>query len=222
MAKKATERKELKIMALTKAKVKEILSTAGVEADKMNDAVDAIIDGHVTSIDALREERNNYKADAEKYADTSKELEELKKSVAKNEKDPYKVKYEAMKEEFEKYKADVEKKETTRSKESAYKELLKEAGVSDKRIASIIKVTNLEDLKIKDGKFEDSESLKNSIKEEWADFIVSESTKGAETKKPPINNGTKTRTKDEILAIKDGVERRKAMAENPELFGIGD
>jgi hypothetical protein len=127
-----------------------------------------------------------------------------------------------MKEEFEKYKADVDKKETTRSKEIAYKELLKEVGVSEKRISAILKVTNLEEMKIKDGKFEDADSLKKSIKEEWADFIQTESTKGADTKKPPQNNGTKTRTKEEIMAIKDGTERRKAMAENPELFGIGE
>lgn len=209
-------------MALTKAKVKEILSTAGVEVEKMAEAVDAIIDGHVTSIEALREERNNFKVDAEKYAETAKELDELKKSVAKNEKDPYKVKYEAMKEEFEKYKADVDKKETTRNKETAYKELLKEAGISEKRISSILKVTDLEEMKIKDGKFEDADNLMKSIKEEWADFIQTESTQGADTKKPPQNNGTKLRTKEEILAIKDGTERRKAMYENKELFGIGD
>lgn len=223
MAKKATERKELKKMALTKAKVKEILSAAGVEAEKMADAVEAIIDGHVTTINALREERDNLKADAEKLADTTEELEELKKAVAQNEKDPYKVKYEAIKEEFEGYKADIEKKETARNKENAYKSLLIESGVSEKRISAILKVTDFESIKLdKDGKVEDSENVKKSIKEEWADFIQTKVVKGANPEKPPQNSGTKTMTKEQIEAIKDGTERRKAMMENKELFGIGD
>ena len=50
-------------MALTKVKVREILSTAGVDADHMSEAVNAIIDGHVASIDALREENGNLKAE---------------------------------------------------------------------------------------------------------------------------------------------------------------
>ena len=50
-------------MALTKAQVKEILSTAGVDADHMSDAVEKILAGHTASIDALREERDTYKAE---------------------------------------------------------------------------------------------------------------------------------------------------------------
>ena len=34
------------------------------------------------------------------------------------------------------------------------------------------------------------------------------------------NNPANTKTKEEIMAIKDGVERRKAIAENPGLFGL--
>ena len=47
-------------MALTKAKVKEILSKAGVEAENMDAAVDSILNGHIASIDALREERDGF------------------------------------------------------------------------------------------------------------------------------------------------------------------
>ena len=36
----------------------------------------------------------------------------------------------------------------------------------------------------------------------------------------PIASSPSKRTKEEIMAIKDGAERRKAIAENPELFGL--
>ena len=50
-------------MALTKAQVREILSAAGVTSEHMSDAVDKIIDSHLTSLNALREYVAKYKAD---------------------------------------------------------------------------------------------------------------------------------------------------------------
>jgi hypothetical protein len=38
---------------------------------------------------------------------------------------------------------------------------------------------------------------------------------------PPVNAGFGVRTKEEILSIRDGVERRRAIADNPGIFGIG-
>ena len=212
-------------MALTKAKVREILSEAGVESEKISDAVDKIIDGHVTSINALREERDNLKKDADKLADTEKELNELKKTIESNEKDPYKVKYEAKKEEFENFKKQIAEKESKKQKEDAYIQLLKESNVSEKRIKAIIKASedSINSVKFdKDGKIENAEDLKKAIAEEWDDFIEKTVVKGAKTEKPPANDGKQTMTKEQIMAIKNGVERRKAIAENKDLFGIGD
>lgn len=38
---------------------------------------------------------------------------------------------------------------------------------------------------------------------------------------PPVNAGFGARTKEEILSIRDGIERRRAIADNPGIFGIG-
>jgi hypothetical protein len=97
--------------------------------------------------------------------------------------------------------------------------------VSEKRIDTILKVSNLDELELdKDGKFKESDKLTESIKEEWADFIVQEQTQGANTPTPPNNANSHStsayKSKSEIMAIKDGAERRKAIAENPELFGL--
>jgi hypothetical protein len=59
------------------------------------------------------------------------------------------------------------------------------------------------------------------VKTEWADFIETTSTQGANTANPPANTGKgTTKTKEEIMAIKDGAVRRAEMAKNPELFGL--
>ena len=185
-------------MALTKAQVKEILSTAGVDSDHMGDAVDKILAGHTASIEALREERDNLKGECEKAKDAMKELEELKKAGGKE--DAFKVKYEAIKEEFAEFKKGIEAEHTKQSKLTAYKALLKECGISEKRIDAVAKVADLESIKLdKDGAIEGLGDLKKSIKEEWSDFIVTESTEGANTATPPAKTGGTTMTKEQIL-----------------------
>lgn len=171
-------------MALTKAKVKEILSKAGVEAENMDAAVDSILNGHIASIDALREERDGYKKDAELLPDVQKELDDLKK--AGEGKDDFEQKYNDLKKEYDDYKSEQSAKATKAAKDKAYRAMLKEIGVSEKRLDSIMKVTDLSDIKLdKDGAIEGLEDLKESTKTEWADFITTEIKQGAGTITPP-------------------------------------
>ena len=107
MAQNATESKEI-VMALTKAQVREILSAAGVMSENMSEAVDKIIDGHVTSVNALREDIAKYKADAEKLPTVQKELDDMKA----NSNDDWKTKHDKLQGEFDTYKKDVDAKET--------------------------------------------------------------------------------------------------------------
>ena len=61
------------------------------------------------------------------------------------------------------------------AKEAAYREILKAAGVSEKRIDSVIRVSDIDGIELgEDGKVKDAEKLTNSVKSEWADFIVTE------------------------------------------------
>lgn len=190
-----------------------MLKAMSIEDEK----IDQIVDAHTESIEALKAERDTYKADAEKLAAVQKELDELKKDGG-----DWQKKYEEEHSAFEAYKTDITTKETKTAKEKAYRELLKESGVSEKRIDAIIKITDIDALELgKDGKIKDSSAKTEQIKTEYADFIVTSTTTGANTANPPANGGSGTgKTKDEILAIKDGAARRQAMAENPSLFGL--
>jgi hypothetical protein len=210
-------------MALTNANVKEILSKAGVDSEHMKDAVNEIIEGHTTSIEALREERDTYKAQAQKAEELQKQLEkaqkDLKDATSDEAENKYKTKYEMLKEEFKEYKKDIEAKATKESKSKAYRDMLKEAGISDKRIEAVLKVSDVDSIEFDDeGNVKDKDELLKGIKDEWSDFIQTADVQGANTDNPPANTGGKTVTRDDILKIKDTSERQKAIKENIELF----
>ena len=157
--------------------------------------VDAIIEGHEESIAGLKSKIDEYKAKESKSTETiaslQKEVEDAKNlAIEKEGKNPWKVKYDALNEEFNSYKTEEQKKAEKTKKENVYKALLKETGVSEKRIASVLRVTDTDSLEIgEDGKFKNNDDLVKKIKEEWADFITTEGQKGAETTTPPANNG---------------------------------
>lgn len=206
-------------MALTKAQVREILSAAGVDSEHMSDAVEKIIDGHVASVNALREEIDNLKVETGKLADVQKELDAAKTELSKSQNDKWEVKYKAIKEDFEKFKSEQSQKESRAAKESAYRALLKSAGVSDKRIDSVLKVSDVDGVELNEkGEITDAEDRLKSIKEEWADFIETVQVQGAVTPNPPVNTGGGAMTRDDIMKIPDAVERQQKIAENIELF----
>lgn len=180
-------------MALTR----KFLSALDIEPDK----IDEIINAHVDTVDALKAERDAikkeaeiYRDDAKKLPDVQKELDELKNAQGNN---LFEARYNEMKEdrdkvkaEFDKYKSDVDAKEVRRKKESAYRKLLLDANISDKRVDKIIKVSDIDGMELdKDGNLKDSENLSKSIRDEWGDFIVTEHQAGANVSTP---NGVKT------------------------------
>lgn len=174
-------------MALSKAKIREILSAAGVEAENMAVAVDKITEGHVASIEALKEERDGYKVEAEKLEAVQKELDDLRKTV--NDDNGFEKKYNDIKKEFDDYKQAQDNAEKKRAKEDAYRSMLKEIGIVDKRIDSIMRVTSLDDIEMdKDGNIEGIEALKKTATEEWADFIGKPQQRGADENNPPAND----------------------------------
>lgn len=187
-------------MALSKAKIREILSKAGVESENMAEAVDAITDGHVASIDALKEERDKYKKDSEALADVQKELDDLKQTVDTD--NGFKKKYDDLKKEYDDYKHAQSEAAAKKAKDDAYRAMLKEIGVVEKRIDSVMKVTSLDDLKLdKDGKLENLDTLKESAKNEWSDFIGKPDTKGAGENNPPANDPKPPRTESRAAQL---------------------
>lgn len=151
-----------------------------------DEQVDTIIEAHTESTDGLKADRDKYKADAEKLPTVQKELDDLKAAGDGG----YKEKYEKEKKAFEDFKTAQTAKETRQAKETAYRELLKAAGVSEKRIPSIIKVTDLNAVELEGDKVKDADKHTQTVKTEWAEFIETVNTNGANTTTPPANNQT--------------------------------
>ena len=195
-------------MALTRKSLKAFGLT--------EEQVDSIIEMHTETVDGLKADISRYKADAEKLPIVQKELDDLKDAKDGG----YKEKYEKEHKAFEDFKTEQTAKETRAAKEKAYRELLVSAGISEKRVDTVLKVSDLEKVELEDGKIKGADELVKTIKTEWADFIVNTRTKGAEVHNPPANNtsGKGDKSRADILSIRDGVERRRLMKENPDLF----
>lgn len=177
-------------MALTR----KFLAALGIEADK----VDEIITAHVDTMDAIKSERDQFKAEAEKVPELQSTIDSLNKKISESNDG----KYDELLAEYNKYKSDVEARESQRQIEAVYKQLLIESGVSEKRVDSILKVTDLSQITLDaDGKVKDAETLKANIQSEWSDFIVKQGELGASTPQPPTQTNA-TMFSDMSLADK--------------------
>lgn len=177
-------------MALTR----RALSTMGIEEEK----IDQIISMHVDTVNGLKEQIDQYKADAEKLPAVQKELEVLQKNAEDG--DSLKAKYDqivaekkALQKEYDDFRKDTEGKEVRNAKEKAFTEIMKDVGIPDKHFAKVIKYSDIDGLELDDkGKITTSKDLLKSLKEEWGDHIEKESTKGANTATPPQTSGSST------------------------------
>ena len=204
-------------MALTR----KFLQARNIEAS----VIDEIIEAHAETVNGLKDEIDKYKENAEKLPKVQKELDELKNSSAdetyKKQYDELKKAKDALQAEYDNYKKDVDAKETQTKKRSAYRQLLKDVGISEKRIDSVLKVSDIDGLKLtKDGKLENEDKLKETVRAEWSDFISTEGKQGAGTPNPPAGTGGKVLSREDIYKkddkgryLLDATERQKALAE---------
>lgn len=195
-------------MAFTREFVRNVAKESGVEIPK--ELEDALVQEHLSSRNAYAEKKvqeyqaENPAAEAPKVTD-SKEYKDLKKA-------------------FDDYKADQTAKEARAAKETAYRDLLKASGVSEKRIDTVMRASGpiIDGLELaEDGKAKDADKLTEGIKAEWADFIPTTTTQGAPTVTPPANTGGGKMTKADIYKKDDhgryvmsAAERQKALIEN--------
>lgn len=168
-------------MALTR----KMLRAMGIDDDK----ADEIIEAHAETVDALKAKAQEAGDGAGKAKELAKQVEQLKKELEEAQKagdpDGLKAKYDKEHEAFEAYKADVSAKEADRTKRSLYRKLLTDAGVDPKRVDAVLRVSDLSKVEVKDGAIQGADELEKGIKSDWADFIPTTSTQGAEPATPP-------------------------------------
>lgn len=184
---------------------RKLLESLGLEADK----VSTIIEAHSETVEALKTQMAQYKDEADKAKGYKEQLD-----TATTELDALKAtggdwqsKYEAEKKAFEDYKGTVEAKETKNAKVKAYRELLSKASISEKRIDSIMKVTNLDEIELDGEQIKGADALTEKIKEEWSDFVVSGQQNGANVDNPPRGNNEPQDL--ENMSMDDYIKARK-------------
>lgn len=192
-------------MAFTREFIRKAAKESGIEVPK--EFENALIDEHLSARDT--------------YADAQVKdaLEKNKPANAPKVKDS--EEYKALKKLFDDYKADVSAKEARSVKEKAYRELLRQAGVSEKRLDAVLRVSDVDGVELdENGAIKDADKLTASIKSEWADFIQTTTTQGAPTATPPANSG-KTFNREDIYKkdekgryVLSTAERQKALAEH--------
>lgn len=198
--------------------LKKIFEAAEIEVPK--DVLTSLCELHTGSLDGLDETVKTLKKDLEQ---AERERDTYKAKVPQDgEETVTKSAYDTLKQQFEDYKAEQATKETRAIKEKAIRDLYKAAGISEKRLDAIVKVTDIDGIELdKDGKIKDADTRTETAKTEWADFIETTTTKGANTATPPANIGGAKMTKADIYKKDDKgkyvlstEERQKALIEN--------
>lgn len=197
-------KKRRSIMALTRNALKDM----GIAAEH----IDKIIEMHMDSLHAVKDDRDKYRLEAEKLPEVQRQLEKAQKELESKATDDWEQKYKDAQKALDDFKADTKAKEAKASKSAEYKRLIKEAGIPDKYADAIVKISGdkIDALKIgKDGKAEDADKLIEAIKKEHDTFVVKTEEKGADTPKPPANGDPKgIKSRDEIVKMTDGAARR--------------
>ncbi len=170
-----------------------------------DEQVDTIIEAHTETVDGLKKQAEAYKADAGKLPDVQKELDELRKTGDGG----YREKYEKEHSDFEQFRADAAAKETAAQKRALYREALKKEGVAENRIDAIMKVTDLNDVKLKDGALEEADKVAESIRTNWADFIVQKREEGARVENPPAGGAREQDQDLGSMSMADYIAARK-------------
>lgn len=180
-----------------------------------DEQVSAVMEEHVSVVDALKKERDGFKAEADKAAELQKELDGIKGG------EDFRQKYEDEHKAFEDFKKKTADDAEAARVRAAYRSLLVDEKIGAKRIEAIMRVTDFSKMKLeKDGTLAGEAELRKGIGDEWGEFRTTVTERGAKVETPP-STGAGKMSKEEILKIQDTAARQKAIAENIELFQKG-
>ena len=175
--------------------------------------VNAIIEAHMETVEGLKKERDAFRTSAEAAEAVAKERDSLKAQLEKAG-DAAKVQAD-----FDAYKQQVEQDKLNTLKAAALDKAFKDAGVvKDTFRATLGRIWDMDKVELDEtGGIKNAETLIETMKRDYGDFIATTTTTGTSPVTPPQGGGTKL-TKEQIAAISDKAERRAAIAANLELF----
>lgn len=163
-------------MALTRS----FLKSTGLTDEQIN----AVMEEHVAVTDSLKSERDTLKAEAEKYRADAELLPDVKKQLA--ELRGIQEKYEKEHAEYSEYKAQVAREAEEAKVRNAYRKLLTDERISEKRLDAIMRVTDFSSISLdRDGALKNADALREQARKDWGDFIQTDVERGATVENPP-------------------------------------
>lgn len=169
---------------------RKFLKDLGIESE----AIDKIIEEHRGTVDNLKDEVDTLRSEAETIKALKKEIEELKASA--DGKSAAEEELSKVKAEFEKFKADSESEKVTAKKSDAYRKALKDAGISEKRIESVLKLAKVDGLvdalEFEGDEVKDAKKIAETIKSNYAEYIESVKQVGSDVSNPPVHGNPNT------------------------------
>lgn len=190
-------------MGFTREFVRKTAKECGVELPK--EFENALMDEHIAARDSYAEAQvkealeNNKPAETPKVKDTDE--------------------YKKLKREFDDYKAEVSGKEAKAAKERAARAFFESKGITGKSLDIAMRGSGAEinALELDGEKIKDTAALDALVKDTYSGLVSTTTVRGAQTATPPANSGG-TKTKAEIMSIKNTAERQRAIAQNLPLF----
>lgn len=176
--------------------IENILSSHGMPLENLNKCAEELCGRHKADIDSIKEERDNYKTDAETLESVKKELADAKKALEKAEKDrdEYKEQAETANGKYKKLETENAEREVRAKKEKAFSEWLKTEGYVSKGVSKITKYGGFIDkLELDDdGAIKDADKLSKAVAEEWSEYKGKEVTEGTTVATPPAGKAEAT------------------------------
>lgn len=175
----ALSRKYLKTMGLT------------------DEQVDTIIELHAETVNGLKAERDQYKAEADKLPDVQKELDDLKGDGTN-----WKTKYEAEHTAFDSYKKQVETEQVNAGKIKAAEAALEAAGVKQSSFRSLLmKQVDLDKLELEGDGLKDADNFVAPLKTAFPECFGTTQSGGLPPTNPPSGGAAMSKEAFEKLTL---------------------
>jgi len=164
------------------AMTRKFLKALGIEDDK----IDQIIEAHTDTINALKDERDTYKADAESLPAVAKERDKLQKDIDDlKAKAPDAAKVQA---EFDAFKLTVEAEKANASKAVAVEAALKAAGANETAVKLMLKEIDLSTVELDGNTVKNADKVIEPIKAAYAGLFGTQQQQGVPPATPPKGN----------------------------------
>lgn len=164
-------------MALTRNSLKAMGLT--------DEQVNAIIEGHTETVDALKKERDDWKGKAATVDTLTRERDEALEKLSKA------GDAQTVQKAFDDYKAGVEKEKLNAKKTAALTAAFETAGVKRESFRkAMLKGWDMDKVELDDnGAIKDMDGLKAAVQKDYADFIAAGEDKSLPPNNPPGGGG---------------------------------